>query len=309
MHAMLSKRHRLASLALCCFQAAHIIAKPTLPSRLTHAADQGEEGVTDSQQPSSSGRIGSLIVDISDPQPAALPVAEKDREALDKEFNRLRDDLSMFKEAIRKFPMNWIDTTNQRILEIQKECVERILWIRQNLQELENICQLIGLCRQDRLFKVTKKRFVLAPHPPPLDELLETFYKGMRLNQPYKPNWSFTKAIRKLSANEKRLYAGSGNFLEGTAPEPGKMSGHVLDEVIDRVTSGWLKTLNELLLKITLLSDTAERPPNISWYDYDREAADVLLFQELLFRTAELLYKSEMIPKAHLNEFLKLKST
>ncbi|OAV94286.1 hypothetical protein PTTG_27032 [Puccinia triticina 1-1 BBBD Race 1] len=206
--------------------------------------------------------------------------------------------------------------------------------LKEYLQELRDIWNLIELCRKDRLFKPTDKGCEVEPHLPTqetpwMQSLVNRIFEAMRLNEFYEPTGtSSTAPFSKLkteenipentnteTTNEKTLEAtmqksldvGLYDFLLGTGPEPGKLSGDVLDTIIDMAKWEWLKKLNDLLHRIQTLQVVRNwiRIPS-SMHPKDWE---FLSLQQLVFRAVEILHKSKIIPPNYLEIFLQQNNT
>ncbi|OAV92434.1 hypothetical protein PTTG_27644 [Puccinia triticina 1-1 BBBD Race 1] len=369
---MLSKPQRLAPLVLCFFQATHYLAKPDFwpwnirhkldhgaeearstppPWEFSDEADQGEEAyllhAIHSPHPASSGKIGPGELRISDPRPAALPVAQtqkgvaispariKTQQAMDDELEFLHENLSIFNTQLHKEwarfrrddPLGSHGGTNRQTNE----------HLRDKLPELYAICQLI------KLFKHTERRLVLEPYLKkpwynPMEQFVKRVSERMKSNKSYKSKeTSDTKPMRKLNTNEARLDAGSEKIIAGSSPEPGQLTGHVRDAVKDIKDAGSdYKFLEGTSPEPGILTgDALDAVMDIVTWDwlkslndmlhkvmpirtaygmlhYDnkrREAFGFLYFQQLVFKTVEFLYKYEMIPLTHLKGFLAFEGT
>ncbi|OAV90638.1 hypothetical protein PTTG_28247 [Puccinia triticina 1-1 BBBD Race 1] len=184
--------------------------------------------------------------------------------------------------------------------------------LQEDLGELAKILRLIGLCRRDWLFNFNEKVLVLEPHLPahetshgPTRELarLERIFEEIKLTEPPESQGtSSTKPTNTKDTGDARPY----DFLVGTSPEPGRLTGDVLHEVMDKVTSEWLKSLNDLLHKILPIEQARKL---FSFSVGTVEGVERLYLQQLVFRTVECLFNNGMIPPAHLNSFFKFQNT
>ncbi|KAI9607851.1 hypothetical protein H4Q26_005300 [Puccinia striiformis f. sp. tritici PST-130] len=220
------------------------------------------------------------------------------------EFDALRDHLAIFKQAaIRKntgAKFFWREGWKQFVKSFTGK--DKLLV---DIEKLQGIHKLLPASERDRFFKLADKNVVMAPLGPlePLDPLeRKSIPNPTSKGQDHKP-------VGELNPSNLRLdsYTGSrGSLAIMPSPaflEPGKLTGDVLDEVRKKVTSDWLKSLNQLLHEIIPLEDglriIATNAGNI----------EALLLQHFVFRTIELIHKHELISSEQVMKFLEMPGT
>ncbi|KAA1065741.1 hypothetical protein PGT21_008828 [Puccinia graminis f. sp. tritici] len=243
------------------------------------------------------------------------------RQALEQEFETIREQLEMFKKKIGNVP--WIKVYRHTDLRTAIRYIKEERRLMKNLRKLQAILELIRLCKRDRLFKLTDKRIVLAPLENVDLSTPKTSMRSVRqlaskaistrrkLAKSYKAQGkSSTIPVRNINAQQKPLSQNSGTevSLMGSSLEAGKLTGNALDAVMDRVTWGWIERLNKLVHDIMPI-ETAVEMIESQTNNGHLEGFKPFLLQQFVFRTIKFIYKNGMIPSNRLKDFLAFKDT
>ncbi|OAV92065.1 hypothetical protein PTTG_27771 [Puccinia triticina 1-1 BBBD Race 1] len=241
------------------------------------------------------------------------------QEGLVKEFSVLRKDLSTFNQQNKEYFEIKLAAEKDGLTKYgNQQCIQGNAAFRIKIDKLESCCRLMQSSTRGRLFQLTGKYLEIetlrlpAPAKPSLmRQVVRKVYKGKKSSKAHESKGKgSTSSIRELITEEQRMEDRSNEFLAASSLEPeGKLTGNTRDVGMDMdpgVTSGWLKTLNELLHEI-MSNDTAGK-----FLDKEMNSAEsfeCFYLQQFVFRTVELMYKYGIISHEATAQFLQDRDT
>ncbi|OAV92064.1 hypothetical protein PTTG_27770 [Puccinia triticina 1-1 BBBD Race 1] len=236
------------------------------------------------------------------------------QESLVEALGSLRKDLSTFNQENKEYSKHKLTTKDWPTKDGKQQYIKDHAAFRIKLDKLESFCHFIQISTRGQLFELTGKYLELEPlhlpapaKPSLMRQIVGKVYKGKKSSKAHESKGtSSTSSIRELITEEQRLEEGSNDFRVEPA---GKLTGDTLDVGMDMdpgLTSGWLKTLNELLHEIMSTKTARE----LRYHNkIHLEGFERFYLQQFVFRTVELMYKNGIISHEDLKEFLKDEET